>query len=107
MVTARLASPCLHAAVALAFALAAGRLPAQVVRQVGPGAIPQIHQAIAQSAPGDVIVVASGAYENFVLDRGLTLVAAPGANVSVFADQFTNAATRMVIPAGQQARVAG
>ncbi|MCR9244083.1 MAG: hypothetical protein NXI31_03570 [bacterium] len=56
---------------------------AQTVHRVGPGALPQIHAAIAIAGPGDVIEVQSGNYEPFTLSIPLTIRAAPGATVTV------------------------
>lgn len=56
---------------------------AQAVLQVGPGGFAQIRDAAAAAQPGDVIEVATGYYQPFVLDKAVTIRARPGANVAV------------------------
>lgn len=58
-------------------------LAAQTVHLVGPGGFPQIQAAINAAANGDVIVIQSGVYQPFTLNKELTLTTAPGATADV------------------------
>lgn len=60
--------------------LLATPLLAQTTHLVGPGALPQIRDALAIAAPGDVILVQGGTYAHFTATVGVTIRAlVPGA----------------------------
>ncbi|MBI5364547.1 MAG: hypothetical protein HZA53_15325 [Planctomycetes bacterium] len=67
----------------LALAASTARASTWIVDAAGgPGAnYTDLPPAIAAAAPADVLIVRPGSYSSFVLDKGLTLVADPGANV--------------------------
>ncbi|MCA8951022.1 MAG: hypothetical protein KDE27_16070 [Planctomycetes bacterium] len=77
---------------------------AQTVHTVGPGGFAQIADAIAAAAPDDVIEVQAGYYTPFVLDKALTIRAAPGARVSVLPSGADS--VRIMPPAGTVAALA-
>lgn len=66
-------------------ALTAVAAPAQAL-VVGPGNLPQIRDAIALAAPGDVIAVLPGTYAHFVADKGVTIHALVPGSVHVAYD---------------------
>ncbi|MEM7308655.1 MAG: hypothetical protein AAF682_18370 [Planctomycetota bacterium] len=75
-----------------------------VVDQQGGADFAKIDPAIAAAAAGDVIVVRSGDYEAFTVDRGVTLVAAEGELVTIGDHEgFTVSG----VPAGESAIVRG
>lgn len=80
-------------------------LPAQAVLQVGPGGFAQIHQAAAAAQPGDVIEVATGSYQPFLLVKPLTIRPQPGARVVVPATYLVQ--MTFAPPAGSVTKVAG
>lgn len=84
------------------FALLSAAAVAQNVLQVGPGGYAQIRDAIVAALPGDVIEVAAGAYQPFVLDKALTIRALPGAQVAVLPNLFDS--TRIRPPVGMLAK---
>lgn len=86
------------------FALLSAAAVAQNVLQVGPGGYAQIRDAIVAALPGDVIEVAGGAYQPFLLDKALTVRAQPGARVAVLPNLAS--ATQLRPPAGTVARIA-
>lgn len=67
----------------LALATSTARASTWIVDAAGgPGAnFTDLPPAIAAAAPADVLIVRAGSYSSFVLDKGLALVADPGANV--------------------------
>lgn len=93
-------------------AFAAGAL-AQTTHLVGAGGLPQIRDALAIAAPGDVVLVQPGIYAQFTANVGVTIRAAvPGTvvvdlNLAVLPPTCTGtcmanaAATRFLPPPGQ------
>lgn len=67
----------------LALAASAARASTWIVDAAGgPGAdFTDLPPAIAAATPGDVLIVRAGGYSSFVLDKGLAIVADPGADV--------------------------
>jgi len=101
-------SQLIRAATVTALAASVAWLPAQTVHQVGPGALPQIADAITIASPGDIIEVASGAYRTFTCDKALTITAAPLAQVEIYPDfGFNVPPTVFQVPPAQSARVQG
>ncbi|HEX5050974.1 MAG TPA: hypothetical protein VFZ65_04310 [Planctomycetota bacterium] len=74
-----LAAACLLAAAPLA-------LPAQAVHVVGPGGLPQIRDALAIAAPGDLVLVLPGSYAPFQVHVGVTIAAVLPGTVDVTID---------------------
>ncbi|MEZ6036458.1 MAG: hypothetical protein R3F29_03185 [Planctomycetota bacterium] len=66
-------------------ALTAVAAPAQTL-VVGPGNLPQIRDAIALAAPGDVIAVLPGTYAHFIADKAVTIHALVPGSVHVAYD---------------------
>ena len=67
-------------------AVAASPSPAgaQTVVHVGPDAITTISRALEIAQPGDTIIISSGKYaERLLIDKAVTLAAAPGATVEI------------------------
>ncbi|MEZ6037155.1 MAG: hypothetical protein R3F29_06720 [Planctomycetota bacterium] len=93
----------------LAMALPLAFASAQTVHLVGPGGFAQIGAAIAAAAPGDIVRVAAGTYAEFVCDKGVTIVAMPGAQVDIAPStgSANQSVTRFQLPAGHSARVRG
>jgi len=104
------------AIVAIAFTATA---TAQTIHTVGPGALPQIRDALAIAATGDRIVVQPGSYAQFVDTVGVTIVAATPGTVDIeFDPQFANcttgpfcvlseAVTRLLPPRGATSHLVG
>ncbi|MGE3173080.1 MAG: hypothetical protein AB7O97_10685 [Planctomycetota bacterium] len=85
-----------------------GAAPAQATLLVGPGGFAQLDAAIAAASPGDFVQVATGTYLPFTCSKGVTIAAAPGADVRILpTPSLAAAATVFQIPAGQSARVFG
>mgnify|MGYP001367833140 CR=1 FL=1 len=96
-------------------------LCAQTTHLVGPGGLPQIRDALAIAAPGDVIRVAAGTYAHFTADVGVTIRALVPNTVSVRFDPaflppncsvdlnclFHSGPTRFMPPSGQAVHVVG
>lgn len=62
------------------FAVGVVGLPSQATLLVGPGGLPQIRDAVALAAPGDVVLVQPGTYAHFACTRPITIRATvPGA----------------------------
>ncbi|MCA8949067.1 MAG: hypothetical protein KDE27_06180 [Planctomycetes bacterium] len=72
----------MRAAVAL-LAIAALQLPAQSIHLVGPGALPQIRDALAIASSGDVILVQPGTYAHVEITTGVTIRGLPGGRVDI------------------------
>ncbi|MCB9879390.1 MAG: hypothetical protein H6835_17485 [Planctomycetes bacterium] len=70
----------------LALLGAAAPASAQTTFLVGPSGLPQIRDAIALAAPGDVIVVEPGAYAHFELTIGVTIRAQQAGTVQIAFD---------------------
>ncbi|MCA8951048.1 MAG: hypothetical protein KDE27_16200, partial [Planctomycetes bacterium] len=90
--------------VRLAVPFATAALTGQTVHPVGPGGFAQIADAIAAAAPDDVIEVQTGTYAPFVLDKALTIRAAPAARVVVASPSIDS--VRILPPAGTVAAIA-
>jgi hypothetical protein len=71
---------------AVSFAFATAMLSAQAVHLVGPGGLPQIRNALAIAAPGDVVLVQPGSYANFHAQVGVTIAALQPGTVQVTID---------------------
>lgn len=70
-----------------------GTLSAQTTLNVGPGALPEIRDALAVANPGDVILVQPGTYGQFGAAVGVTIRAAmPGTVSIVWQPQFVSPA---------------
>lgn len=83
---------------------------AQTTHLVGPGGFGQIDPAIRASSPGDTILItASGRYDHFTLDRGVTIRAAAGVRALVANALAAPSGrdTTMRVPAGQTAEIVG
>ncbi len=75
---------------------------AQTTLLVGPGGFPQIRDALAVAAPGDVIEVQPGTYAQFTASVGVTIRAITPGTVLVEMDlAFLPPATEIAPPAGQ------
>lgn len=77
---------------------------------VGPGGFAQISAAIRAASPGDTILItASARYDPFLLDRGVTIRAAPGVRpiVGNGLSGGSRSDTVVAVPAGQHAEVVG
>lgn len=66
--------------------LLAGPLCSQTTHVVGPGGLPQIRDALAIAAPGDVIHVLPGTYAHFTANVGVTIRALVPGSVTVAYD---------------------
>ncbi|MBK8978641.1 MAG: hypothetical protein IPM29_22315 [Planctomycetes bacterium] len=85
-------------------------LAAQSTHIVGPGGFAQIDPAIQSAQPGDtVLITASGRFEHFTLDRGVTIRVDTGqvAYVSNAFPPIPYGTTRITVPAGQTAELIG
>lgn len=96
-------------------------LPAQSIHLVGRGALPQIRDALALAAPGDVVHVLPGTYAHFAASVGVTIRAlGPGAVNVVYDPTFqtpgcalslpcmlSEGATELTVPAGQALHLVG
>jgi hypothetical protein len=105
----------------LACVLLASTALAQTTHLVGPGGFPQIRDALAIAAPGDLVEVQNGTYAHFTVSAGVTIRAPqPGAVTIVYDPAYAPAgcgsvpvcvsaegATRFTVPAGQTAHVVG
>ncbi|HEX6812403.1 MAG TPA: hypothetical protein VF384_12315 [Planctomycetota bacterium] len=94
---------------------------AQATHLVGPGGFPQIRDALAVAAPGDVINVQAGTYAQFDVTVGVTIRALVPGTVNIAFDWAfappgcattptcppTQGATRFLILTGQSAHVVG
>lgn len=79
---------------------------AQTVHTVGPGGFPQIQNAISAASPGDIVVVQSGSYLAFTLNKDLTLAAAPAATVDIVASSPLQSTVTVLQPP-TMAKIAG
>jgi hypothetical protein len=61
-------------------------LPSQTTHLVGPGGLPQIHDALAVAAPGDTLLVQPGTYAHFTCAVGVTIRAQVPGSVAVVYD---------------------
>lgn len=61
-------------------------LPAQTTHLVGPGGLPQIRNALANAAPGDLIHVQPGTYAQFDANVGVTIRALVPGTVTIAYD---------------------
>ncbi len=105
----------------LTFLLLSSAVAAQTTHFVGAGGFPQIRNALAIAASGDVIVVQSGTYAQFDVTVGVTIRAlVPGAVTIAYNAAFappgcattpgcpaTQGPTRFLVPNGQTAHVVG
>ncbi len=96
-------------------------LPSQTTHLVGPGGLPQIRDALAIAAPGDVIHVLPGTYAHFDANVGVTIRALTPGTVTVTYDPafmppgcslslnclFAQGPTHLQPPAGQTLHVVG
>lgn len=96
-------------------------LPAQTIHLVGPGALPQIRDALAIAAPGDVVHVLPGTYAHFAASVGVTIRALVPGTVNVVYDPtfqtpgcaqsliclLSEGATDLTVPAGQALHLVG
>ena len=96
-------------------------LTAQTTHLVGPGGLPQIRDALAIAAPGDVIHVQAGTYAHFTANVGVTIRAlVPGTVIVAYDAAFESPAcvadpfcavnlgpTRFAAPSGQAIHVVG
>lgn len=71
---------------AIVFACSATSILAQTTHLVGPGGLPQIRDALAIAAPGDVVLVQPGTYAQFHATVGVTIRAAVPGTVVVDLD---------------------
>jgi hypothetical protein len=66
----------MHTSLVVTFPLAlllAAVAPAQTTHLVGPGGFPQISDALAVAAPGDIVHVQAGSYYGFTATKGVTI----------------------------------
>lgn len=91
-------------------------LPSQATHVVGPGGLPQIRDAVAIAAPGDIILVHPGTYAHFTANVGVTMRALVPGTVIIEADPvyfgpcltcFLEARTVLAPPAEQELHVVG
>lgn len=100
----------------LCFAMCSSALVAQRTWNVGPGALPEIQDAIDLAVSGDEILVAPGTYGNFLDEKGVTIRSTAGrSRVFVAArfflpgmpGMFPSAATRLNAPQGERSHLIG
>lgn len=91
-------------------------LPSQATHVVGPGGLPQIRDAVAIAAPGDIILVHPGTYAHFTVNVGVMMRALVPGTVIIKADPSyfgpclgcsLEARTELAPPAGQELHVVG
>ncbi|MCA8978353.1 MAG: hypothetical protein KDC98_26730 [Planctomycetes bacterium] len=96
-------------------------LPSQTVHTVGPGSLPQIRDALAIAAPGDIVLVQPGTYAHFDAAVGVTIRAVTPGTVDVDFDRaflppgcatsppciLTAGATTITLPPGQSMQLIG
>jgi hypothetical protein len=103
-------------AITTVFAVLAVPLPAQPIHVVGPGGLPQIRDALAIAAPGDVVHVQPGTYAQFRCDLGVTIRALVPGSVTVAIDPafigpcaacWSEGITELAPPPGQTVHLIG
>lgn len=106
----------LPAASCLSLAIAAIPLPAQAIHLVGPGGLPQIRDALAIAAPGDLLAVLPGSYAPFHARAGVTIAAVVPGSVDITVDPafvgpcspcWFEGITELSPPPGQTVRLVG
>ena len=80
-------------------------LPSQTTHIVGRGGFPQIAPALAAAAPGDIVLIQTGAYNGFTVDKGVTIRAQ--GTVAVEQQLGLPATIDCDIPAGQTLHIVG